>query len=119
MKRIVVSLILMMCVQPAFADELADSLKGYCNKMKQCAKAQMSEEDMQGMPAGMMAMMQQSLDNMCLGMVESYDKAVKNHDLYEPALACYQSMEKQSCDAMEDETAACKRFGELADKYGN
>jgi hypothetical protein len=56
---------------------------------------------------------------MCLGMVESYDKALKHHDLYEPALACYQSMEKQSCDATEDETAACKRFGELAEKYGN
>ncbi len=119
MKRIVVSLILMMCAQPVFADELADSMRGYCNKIKQCAKAQMSEEDMQGMPAGMVAMMQQSLDSMCLGMVESYDKAVKNHDLYEPALACYQSMEKQSCDAMQDETAECKHFEKLAEKYDN
>ena len=119
MKKIILSLILMMFAQPVFADELAGSLKGYCEKMKQCAKEQMSEEDMQGMPAGMMAMMQQSLDNMCLGMVESYNKAVKNHDLYEPALACYQSMEKQSCDGMQDETVACKRFGELAEKYGN
>ena len=119
MKRIVVSLILMMCAQPVFADELADSMRGYCNKMKQCAKAQMSEEDMQGMPADMMAMMQQSLDNMCVGMMESYDKALKNHDLYEPALACYQSMEKQSCDEIDGETTACKRFEKLAEKYDN
>ena len=119
MKRIMAGLILMICAQPVFADELADSMRGYCNKIKQCAKAQMSEEDMQGMPAGMVAMMQQSLDSMCLGMVESYDKAVKNHDLYEPALACYQSMEKQSCDAMQDETAECKRFEKLAEKYDN
>ncbi len=119
MKRIVVSLILVMCAQPVFADELADSMRGYCNKIKQCAKAQMSAEDMQGMPAGMADMMQQAMDNMCLGMVDNYDKAVKNHDLSEPALACYQSMEKQSCDAMQNETAACKRFGELADKYDN
>jgi hypothetical protein len=119
MKRMILGLMLMMYVQPVFADALADSLKGYCEKIKQCAKAQMSEEDMQGMPEGMLKMMEQSLDSMCLGMVESYDKAVKHHDLYEPALACYQSMEKQSCDATEDETAACKRFGKLAEKYDN
>ena len=116
--RKIIMMGLCFMVQPVFADELADSMRGYCNKMKQCAKAQMSAEDMQGMPAGMADMMQQAMDNMCLGMVDNYDKAVKNHDLYEPALACYRSMEKQSCEAMQDETAECKRFGELADKYG-
>ena len=119
MKKIILGLMLIMLTQPVFADELSDSLKGYCEKMKQCAKAQMSVVDMQGMPEGMMQMMEQSLNSMCAGMVESYDKAVKNHDLYEPALACYQSMEKQSCEAMQNESPECQRFGKLADKYGN
>ncbi|MDQ7059159.1 MAG: hypothetical protein Q9N62_12395 [Ghiorsea sp.] len=118
MKKILLSVVmLLLSVQTVYADELADSLKDYCEKMKQCAKAQMSAEDMQGMPEGMLKMMEQSLNSMCDHMVDKYEKAAENQDLYEPALACYQSMGKQSCETLHDETAECKRFGKLAEKY--
>ena len=119
MKEIILSLMLLLFTQPVFADELSDSLKGYCEKLKQCTKAQMSAQDMQSMPAGTLQMMEQSLDYLFLDMVDNYDRAVKNHDLYQPALACYQSLEKQSCDTMQNETAECKRFAKLAEKYNH
>jgi len=119
MKSMVVSIVLLMFVQTVYADALADGLKDYCEKMKQCAKAQMSTEDMQGMPEGMMQMMEQSLNSMCDGIAEKYEQAAAKQDLYEPALACYQSMSKQSCETLHDETPECQRFGKLAEEYGN
>ena len=120
MKKILLSVVmLLMSVQAAYADALADGLNDYCEKMKQCAKAEMSGADMQNMPEGMMQMMEQSLNSMCDGMAEKYEQAAAKQDLYEPALACYQSMSKQSCETLHDETPECQRFGKLAEEYGN
>ncbi|MBL4653732.1 MAG: hypothetical protein JKY53_12855 [Flavobacteriales bacterium] len=96
-----------------------NSLKNSCEKMKQCAKAQVSDEDMQNIPEAMREMMEKTLDNMCVGMIDEYNKAVIKNELRQPALACYQSINNKSCEAMQDETPECRRFGKLAEKYGH
>jgi hypothetical protein len=110
-------LLLLLWEQAAMAGSLVDEGKAYCEKIKQCAKARMSPENMRGMPEGMEAMMKQALDSMCMGVMQKAEKAREHQELHQLAAACFKSKAQQSCDKLKDDTPECIAFKKQAKKY--
>lgn len=97
---------------PALADPLAEAAHDFCLKMQGCARQRMGE-----VPPEARAMVEQSLTGMCTQMRSQYlpdDANGRQHPLYPDALACVQSMQAQSCAALEagGTTPACARYEE-------
>lgn len=103
----------------ADAEELTDAALGLCEKVKSCAMEQIAEEDL---TPEMRQMMQPMLDNMCASMQSNFGEVPTGHDLYRPAIACMQSMEKLSCEQMQTidqaPTPECQKYQELAEQAG-
>nr|WP_136250828.1 hypothetical protein [Ningiella ruwaisensis] len=96
----------------------ADSL---CTKMKTCMLndiAQNKEE----YPPQMAQMIEQMTQNMCASFYEFSELLEVNMiDEYGSAIKCIQSVEKQSCEAINEglETAECKAFEKQLSQYSN
>lgn len=98
------------------ADELKETADKLCSKMQQCVIEQIGAED------GLTEQIRQMATAMAKSMCESFyqvEFVMDNTELYDGMLACYQSLEKQSCSAFEDgfETPECKAFEAVAENY--
>ena len=102
-----------------FADSAAlnNAVTKLCDKSKMCVGQEMSAND--EFPPEMKAMMLNMVEEIC-GQYMSIADLGDEHELIEPATECLNSMANQSCDALlnsDEETAACKRYSELAENY--
>ena len=118
-KEIILALALTGYSLCAFADTAAlnDAAMKLCDKSKICIGKEMSAND--EFPPEMKAMMSNMIDEIC-GQYMSIANLGDEHELIEPATDCLNSMANQSCDALlnsDEETAACKRYSELAENY--
>jgi len=113
---LVLGLVLTM---PVRSDDLTTAAMDLCEKVKSCAMAQMAEEDI---TPEMREMMQPMLDNMCESVQSSMGDVPTGHALYGPALACMRSMEKVSCQQMQNpdgmKTPECDKYEKLAREAG-
>ena len=103
---------------PSLAEPFDDAANALCEKTKMCARASMAGQQI---PPDMMAMINQQLDGLCAGMLASFDvNGMTDHPLYQPAVACMESMAALSCDALEREagTAACDAYQQKLERYG-
>jgi len=102
----------------SIADEYTDASLALCEKVKSCALAQM---DSQEITPEVRQMMQPMLDNMCTSMLASVPEVAKDHAMYEPAVACMNSLDALSCEEIQGEegskTDACMEYEKMAEKY--
>lgn len=100
------------------ADEFADQALGLCEKVKACA---MSEMNQQALTPQMREMMQPMLNNMCTVMSSNVQEVPKDHELYQPALACLKSLQALDCAAYKnmDEagTRECEAYEAKLEQY--
>lgn len=105
-------------VGPAFADDFDEARDALCDKTRSCAMARM--ESAENMSDEMKEMMASSLESMCDGLEQTFNSALRTHELYEPALACMQEMAEMECDSLMGEGArkseACQRYRALAEQ---
>ena len=103
---------------PAWSDDMAGSALRLCEKVKGCALEQIAQEDF---TPEMRQMMEPMLDNMCVQVQSQITQVPTGHSLYDPALACMQSMEALSCEALRDgsqaKTPQCQAYEEAARAY--
>lgn len=103
----------------ASAAEYDDALKALCEKTKACAIEQM--QGVENMNEATRAMVMQSLEGMCVGLMQSYALAITYPDLTTAAAACMRSMTDLSCEALQagsdSQTAECATFREKAKAY--
>ena len=95
---------------------LKESSEALCQKFRECAYAEMEQEEL---TPEMKAMMEGMLNQMCASFVPSAEMAMGNAVLERKAEACFNSMQSMSCDAltnMEGETPACRDLEETADR---
>jgi hypothetical protein len=101
------------------ADELAEAAQVLCEKVKSCAVAQMEGQEL---TPETRQMMQPMLDNMCSQVRSRVSEVPSTHALYQPAVACMQSMGSLTCEAMQsaDEmvTPACAEYEKLVSESG-
>lgn len=112
-------LCLVSLVPTAHADELADAAQALCEKVKSCAMAQM---DGQEITPETRQMMQPMLDSMCAQVRGKIGEVPTGHPLYQPAVACMQSMNSLTCESMQEAgdmvTPACEEYENLARETG-
>ena len=101
---------------PAGAETYEDATLALCEKVKQCAMAQMGEQQMTPEQEQMMTGMMQ---NMCAGIQQNYS-APASSPHYGKATACMRSMADLSCaefDQMSDDTPTkeCAAFRAAAE----
>lgn len=102
----------------AQADDFDDASNAMCEHVKACAIKNMGE-----VPPEMMAMVQQSMGNMCqqVRTANPYTQNMrKGHPMYKHATACMRSMTKLSCEVILDgdpETPECEKAEKEAKKY--
>ena len=74
------------------------------------------EEDF---PPEMKAMVDSMINNACTTVYEMEEITRISKKIEESAIACFDSMSKQSCAQIEDgfETPTCKQFEKLLDEY--
>lgn len=112
----------MLTVSTAMANE-AEFKKAtgeLCDKMKSCALAEMG--DMKDIPEQMRPMITAALDKACTSLSIYEESAAVDSKLTKAGTACIESMNKMSCDDMQNfdgdaPTSDCKEFHELAEKY--
>ena len=99
----------------AIADELAEIMFNVCEKTKSCAIAQIAEVEMDEETKAMMMPM---FEGMCDALQTQYSPYVDQHDLYDPAIQCFTSMEAMSCEELmaggDNKTDECKNLEDLA-----
>lgn len=104
---------------PAHANELEAAALKLCENVKACAMAQMEGQDL---TPEMREMMQPMLDNMCAQVQGSMGNVPTGHPLYQPAVACMESMNSLDCEMMqsagETRTPECETFEKLARESG-
>ncbi len=121
LKRLVnVILLSMVIVAPVSrADELADAAQTLCEKVKSCAIAQMEGQEL---TPETRQMMQPMLDSMCTQVRGKVGEVPTGHPLYDPAVACMQSMNSLTCENMQDAgdmvTPACEEYENLVRESG-
>ena len=113
-----------LCATTLSAFAAADDYKGaslaLCEKIKACALVQMDSQDI---TPEVRQMMQPMLDSMCTSMLASVPEVAQGHAMYEPAIACMESLDALSCEEMQGEagakTPACMEYEKMAEKYGS
>ncbi|MDN2567529.1 hypothetical protein N1F89_15000 [Aquibium sp. A9E412] len=104
---------------PATADPLSEASQAMCAQAKSCALQEM--EGAEGMSEAVKAQITQGLDSMCVAMEENFAAVAQYHELYDPAVACLNSMAALSCAELEamdaNGTPACQEYERLAEKY--
>jgi len=114
MKILMSSLLLFFTVQASASDAFAEASGAACIKMKACALEEIRNDS--SMPPETKAMMTKMLDGMCAQMQSAFNNGLTDHKLYEPAVACMNSMAKLSCAQIKNgaETAECGEFGKVS-----
>ena len=96
---------------PAAANELTDAATGLCENIKQCTLAQMGDADL---TPEMREMIEPMVNSMCDAMRAGIEEVPTNHELYQPAVACMQSMSALSCADFQDgdkvQTEECESY---------
>jgi hypothetical protein len=116
-KGILFAALLALPLQFALADDFADATKALCEKVKKCTLQSMGEENI---PPGMRDMITQSMDSACADMQQQFNPAMRQHELYKPAMACMRSMAALSCDTLmndDNETRECKEYEKRRKAY--
>ncbi|MCX2979855.1 hypothetical protein EYC98_03145 [Halieaceae bacterium IMCC14734] len=80
----------------AAADELTDASMALCEKVRSCVMAEMGGQ----ISPQIQAMLEPTLDQMCETMKNQVTQVPADHEMYQPALECLQSLEKISCATM-------------------
>lgn len=118
----IVAVLIVCFIQVGFAGSMNDfnaAFNKVCNKTKQCAMAELRGDA--SVPPEMVKMVESSMIGMCQGIKDGFHPQLfaGHKHIMDAATACLQSMEKQSCDAMNsgNETEACKKYNKLAEKY--
>lgn len=95
------------------------SSQALCEKVKQCAFAEMGQA--QDMPPEMRAMMEQTLNSMCVSMAQPFEFAAGHRDLVNSASRCMDSLSQLSCAELQEmqdmRTAECQDFENKAAQY--
>ncbi len=101
------------------ADDLADAANDLCEKVKSCAMAQMSTQEL---TPEMKQMMEPMLKNMCVQMRENFVSAPTGHPVYKPAVACMRSVEQLNCNELQSKldmkTEECKEYEKIVEESG-
>jgi hypothetical protein len=98
-------------VGAANADEFTEGVQKLCDKMKQCAMESLKGQEI---PPEMKGMIEQQLDQSCVSLEQNYAAALQNEELYQPAIACMNSLLSKSCEEIQqsgtNQTGACKEL---------
>ena len=110
----------LLAAMPAVhADELADAAQALCEKVKSGAMAQMEGQEL---TPETRQMMQPMLDSMCTQVRSRVSAVPSSHALYQPAVACMQSMNTLTCENMQDAgeivTPECEEYEQLVSESG-
>lgn len=123
MKKLLLGALIASIAHFAAADmgEFQAETAKLCEKMKACAKAEMG--DMSEIPPEMRGMIDAALNQACASINIYQQTAMLDKSLINAGTACMQSMNKMSCDALqnsedEDITPACGKFREMGEKFG-
>lgn len=112
---VTVCLVFLASTLSVSADEITDSALALCEKVKACSMAQINEEDL---TPELRQMMEPMLENMCANMQSRVQAVPQGHALYDPAVACMDSMSTLSCEQMMDSeqalTPECSEYEKLA-----
>ncbi len=103
----------------ANSEEFGDQALALCDKVKQCALAQMGTQELTPQMRQAVVPM---IENMCSSMQAQFQLFPANHELYEPALACMTSMSALPCEALMEgavETPQCEEYQALAKEYSD
>tara|TARA_R110002124_G_scaffold266702_1_gene433666 strand:+ start:283 stop:660 length:378 start_codon:yes stop_codon:yes gene_type:complete len=110
---------LLLAMPSLHADELADAAQALCEKVKSCAMAQMEGQEL---TPETRQMMQPMLDSMCTQVRSRVGEVPSSHALYQPAVACMQSMNSMTCENMQDAgemvTPECDEYEQLVNESG-
>lgn len=98
------------------SDALHQASKAACEKFKACAL-----QEMAGSP-DITPQMKQMLEGMIAGVCDSlmdYSDIKGQHELYQPAADCLNSMAQLSCEQLNDDitTPACAEYERRAEQY--
>jgi hypothetical protein len=103
---------------PLLANDFKKAADKLCDKMTVCIVEQMDAEE--DLPPQMKEMAKVMAANMCSSLYE-FENMVKDAELTKSAVACFESVEQQSCSSVQQgfETPECKDFEKLTQNYAN
>lgn len=112
-------LILLTLPGIATANSLTEATNTLCIKIKACATAQLSQQQL---PPAMLQMMTAMLDESCAKTIAPYADKATDAGLEKKAVACIKSINALSCNALmntsEAETDECKVLEKAANEAG-
>ncbi len=119
MMRRVGIVVLLGLALPAQAEKMTAASMALCEKVKECALAQLANEDM---APEMRQMMEPMLNSMCQSVGAQVTEVPTGHPLYAPAVACMESMTGLSCAELQGgndvKTPECEEYRRQAENYG-
>jgi len=103
----------------AAASSLTEATNTLCSKIKLCATAQMSQQQL---PPAMLQIMTAMLDESCAKTIAPYADKATNAGLEKKAVACIKSINALTCNTLmntsEAETDECKVLEKAANEAG-
>jgi hypothetical protein len=81
---------------PAAADELTDASMVLCEKVRGCVIDQMGSQ----ISPQIQAMLEPTLDQMCETMKNQVTQVPADHEMYQPAVECLDSLAQLTCATM-------------------
>lgn len=101
------------------ANSFTEATNTLCSKIKSCTTAQLAQQQL---PPAMMQMMTAMLDDTCTQTIAPYAKQATNAGLENAAIACIDSINTLSCDALLKskgaETKECLTLENAANEAG-
>lgn len=101
------------------ATSFTEATQTLCNKIKSCTTIQLKQQQL---PPAMMQMMTAMLDETCAKTIAPYARKATNAGLEKKAIACINSINALSCDALmntsEAETSECRALEKAANEAG-
>lgn len=106
-----ITLVILMSAHPSVAaDELTDASMALCEKVRGCVIAEMGGQ----ISPQIQAMIEPTLDQMCATMKSQVTQVPPEHEMYQPAVECLDSLAQLTCATMtsgEDFiTTQCRKY---------
>lgn len=122
MKKLLLGTLFLALTQTAVAGkkEFQAEADKMCEKMKACAKAEMG--DMSEIPPEMRGFIESALDQACASINIYQQTAMLDKSLIDAGTACMESMNKMSCDELQNAgdsfSPECDKFEKMGEKFG-
>jgi len=117
--KVVALLIFLTLPGISTASSLTEATKTLCSKIKSCTTAQLQQQQL---PPQMLQMMTAMLDESCAKTIAPYANKATNAGLEKKAIACINSINALSCNALmntsEAETGECRALEKAANDAG-